>query len=81
MVVRNAFDGIFRIGSGRRLALAHIDLPGLQDFPYFIFINMPAGHPAAGMFGQDETGICPVKRVVGPGGSDPVSLQNKKDGQ
>lgn len=79
--MRNSFDGIFGIGSGRRFALAHIDLARLQDFPDLVFVYMSTFHAATGMFGQNEACICPVKGGIRVRGNDSVSLKNNKNRQ
>lgn len=50
-VVGSAFVSVFGIGPGIGIAFATVDMALLQYFFYFTFINMPAIHTAAGMFG------------------------------
>jgi len=58
-----AFQGIFRVRMGIRLALFVIDLAFFQYLAYFFFRDVAAVHPASGMAGEDEMIDVPVDRL------------------
>src|SRR5579885_2448683 len=59
-----AFQGIFRVRMGIRLALFVIDLSFFQYLPYLFFGDVAAVHPASGMAGEDEMADMSVHRVA-----------------
>ncbi len=56
-VVGAAFEGIFWIGTGGGFTFPFVDAAGLEDLLHFAFVDMAAGHAAAGMFAIDELSI------------------------
>ncbi len=63
-IMCSPFQRIFGVRPGSGVTFPFIDRPLLQDLLHLRFINMAAGHPAAGMFGKDQFAYPAVKTAL-----------------
>jgi hypothetical protein len=62
------FECVLWVGPAIGFTFLVVYHPVFQYFPDLLFRNMPAIHPAAGMFGVDDTGRVAVNRTVSGSG-------------